>query len=57
MQTCFCVFTYRAKKEAELEKRFSGLHLEAEQVVLSELAVQQTRAEEELKVLPISSVL
>lgn len=43
----------RAKKEAELEKRFSGLHLEAEQVVLSELAVQQTRAEEELKKLEL----
>uniref|UniRef100_A0A672LHM8 SH2 domain-containing protein 4A-like n=1 Tax=Sinocyclocheilus grahami TaxID=75366 RepID=A0A672LHM8_SINGR len=44
----------RAKKEAELEKRFSGLYLEPEQVVLSEQEVQQKeqrRAEEELKVL------
>ncbi|XP_016311859.1 SH2 domain-containing protein 4A-like isoform X1 [Sinocyclocheilus anshuiensis] len=43
----------RAKKEAELEKRFSGLYLEPEQVVLSEQEVQ----EEELKVLPISSLV
>uniref|UniRef100_A0A673GXU9 SH2 domain containing 4A n=1 Tax=Sinocyclocheilus rhinocerous TaxID=307959 RepID=A0A673GXU9_9TELE len=43
----------RAKKEAELEKRFSGLYLETEQVVLSEQEVQ----EEELKVLPISSLV
>lgn len=57
---CFCVFTYRAKKAAELEKRFSGLHLEPEQVVLSEQEVrqkEQRRAEEELKVLPVSSLL
>lgn len=46
----------RAKKEAELEKRFSGLHLEPELVVLSELEVQQQeqrRAEEELKKLEL----
>ncbi|KTF84110.1 hypothetical protein cypCar_00026536 [Cyprinus carpio] len=50
----------RAKKAAELEKRFSGLHLEPEQVVLSEQEVrqkEQRRAEEELKVLPVSSLL
>ncbi|XP_016311864.1 SH2 domain-containing protein 4A-like isoform X2 [Sinocyclocheilus anshuiensis] len=39
----------RAKKEAELEKRFSGLYLEPEQVVLSEQEVQ----EEELKKLEL----
>ncbi|XP_067289056.1 SH2 domain-containing protein 4A [Pseudorasbora parva] len=45
----------RAKKEAELEKRFSGLYFEPEQVVLSEQEVQlkakqeQSRADEELK--------
>ncbi|XP_016377577.1 SH2 domain-containing protein 4A-like isoform X2 [Sinocyclocheilus rhinocerous] len=39
----------RAKKEAELEKRFSGLYLETEQVVLSEQEVQ----EEELKKLEL----
>ncbi|XP_059381356.1 SH2 domain-containing protein 4A-like [Carassius carassius] len=39
----------RAMKEAELEKRFSGL----EQVVLSEQEVQQRRAEEELKTLEL----
>ncbi|XP_043106349.1 SH2 domain-containing protein 4A isoform X1 [Puntigrus tetrazona] len=42
----------RAKKEAELEKRFSGLYLEPEKVVLSEQEVQQKeqrRAEMELK--------
>uniref|UniRef100_A0A672LFG4 SH2 domain-containing protein 4A-like n=1 Tax=Sinocyclocheilus grahami TaxID=75366 RepID=A0A672LFG4_SINGR len=46
----------RAKKEAELEKRFSGLYLEPEQVVLSEQEVQQKeqrRAEEELKKLEL----
>uniref|UniRef100_A0A8C1D1U1 SH2 domain containing 4A n=2 Tax=Cyprinus carpio carpio TaxID=630221 RepID=A0A8C1D1U1_CYPCA len=43
----------RAKKEAELEKRFSGLYLEPEQVVLSEQEVQQRRAEEELKKLEL----
>ncbi|XP_026074938.1 SH2 domain-containing protein 4A-like [Carassius auratus] len=39
----------RAMKEAELEKRFSGL----EQVVLSEQEVQRRRAEEELKALEL----
>uniref|UniRef100_A0A8C1CUT9 SH2 domain containing 4A n=2 Tax=Cyprinus carpio TaxID=7962 RepID=A0A8C1CUT9_CYPCA len=46
----------RAKKAAELEKRFSGLHLEPEQVVLSEQEVrqkEQRRAEEELKKLEL----
>ncbi|KAK9967904.1 hypothetical protein ABG768_002267 [Culter alburnus] len=53
----------RAKKEAELEKRFSGLYLEPEQVVLSEQEVQlkarqaaaleQRRADEELKKLEL----
>ncbi|KAK2871542.1 hypothetical protein QQF64_002746 [Cirrhinus molitorella] len=46
----------RAKKEAELKKRFSGLHLEPEQVVLSEQEIQQKeqkRAEEELKKLEL----
>ncbi|XP_048027949.1 SH2 domain-containing protein 4A isoform X2 [Megalobrama amblycephala] len=53
----------RAKKEAELEKRFSGLYLEPEQVVLSEQEVQlkateaaaleQKRADEELKKLEL----
>ncbi|ROL48603.1 SH2 domain-containing protein 4A [Anabarilius grahami] len=53
----------RAKKEAELEKRFSGLYLEPEQVVLSEQEVQlkarqaaaleQGRADEELKKLEL----
>ncbi|RXN11833.1 SH2 domain-containing 4A-like isoform X1 [Labeo rohita] len=42
----------RAKKEVELEKRFSGLYLEPDQVMLSEQEIQQKeqkRAEEELK--------
>ncbi|XP_073686129.1 SH2 domain-containing protein 4A [Garra rufa] len=46
----------RAKKEAELKKRFSGLHLEPEQVVLSEQEIQQKeqkRVEEELKKLEL----
>ncbi|XP_067254522.1 SH2 domain-containing protein 4A [Chanodichthys erythropterus] len=53
----------RAKKEAELEKRFSGLYLEPEQVVLLEQEVQlkarqaaaleQRRADEELKKLEL----
>jgi len=45
----------RARKEAELEKRFSGLSVEPEQVVLSDqlkAREEQRRADEELKVLP-----
>ncbi len=52
----FCVFTYRARKRPSWEALLwpaSGSGAGG----LSELAVQQTRAEEELKVLPISSVL
>ncbi|CAM4730860.1 unnamed protein product [Leuciscus chuanchicus] len=42
----------RARKEAELEKRFSGLHVEPEQVVLSDqlkAREEQRRADEELE--------
>lgn len=43
----------RAKKEAELEKRFSGLYVDPEQTVLSEQEIQRRRAEEELKTLEL----
>lgn len=48
---------FRAKKEAELEKRFSGIHLDSEQAVTEQKNITDTsdekhkRAEEELKVL------